>query len=614
MHLHRSRRLTTATDAPTGAATSSAGILAAQRARQYLSGLVEAAIDRVFFEPLDVSTEAEALALLADREDGSRLRAAMLGASEWALARYARRKLLPRMGTKVAVWTGGKTAGKVILPITLSIEVTLAARDGVRELQVLGSFLMSRLARRGAAGRARPRPAGDHLAVPLPGARPGPPAQRYPAGQGGGAPLAAGRGARVRPAPGAGHHRPRPGRRPPRPAPPGARLAQGGSPPAPHRGARGRHGAMNRLGFTAPAGLTVEEVEDRLVSAGLRPEPPTTVQRTYYDTFDARLYRPVGCSSTSALLDGDEAPAPRAGASWLRLRPLAGAQAVLEQPATSIPRRADDLADDRLRVKVGDLAGGRALLAQLEEAPSRERLFRCLGPEDKTVARVVVASDAGGPPTVASGRASGRAPSVWALPVRGYDDELAALARALDGLIGGGGVADPFEVASRAAGRDPGVDPSAFDVRLEPDWPADAAVRALLGRLFEVMVANEAGVRGDLDEEFLHDFRGRGPARPFGAERLPRRAAGGATALAGGRAALAGAAHRTAPGSRRPPRGPLRQPLQTGRSDRAQRRAGGSRAVRGAAAHRTAVGPGGADGGARQRALPAAPRRRPRAG
>ena len=145
MHLHRSRRLTTATDAPSGAATSPAGILAAQRARQYLSGLVEAAIDRVFFEPLDVSTEAEALALLADREDGSRLRAAMLGASEWALARYARRKLLPRLGTKVAVWTGGKTAGKVILPITLSIEVTLAARDGVRELQVLGSFLMSRL-------------------------------------------------------------------------------------------------------------------------------------------------------------------------------------------------------------------------------------------------------------------------------------------------------------------------------------------------------------------------------------------------------------------------------------------------------------------------------------
>ena len=145
MHLHRSRRLTTAADSPAGAATSSAGILAAQRARQYLSGLVEAAIDRVFFEPLDVSTEAEALALLADREDGSRLRAAMLGASEWALARYARRKLLPRLGTKVAVWTGGKTAGKVILPITLSIEVTLASATACASCRCSAPSSMSRL-------------------------------------------------------------------------------------------------------------------------------------------------------------------------------------------------------------------------------------------------------------------------------------------------------------------------------------------------------------------------------------------------------------------------------------------------------------------------------------
>ena len=145
MHLHRSRRLTPGTDAPSGAATPSSTTAAVRRARQYLSDLVLAAVDRVFFEPLDVANEAEALALLADREDGSRLRTAMLGASEWALARFARRTLLPRMGTKVAVWTGGKTAGKVILPITLSIEVTLAARDGVRELQVLASFLMSRL-------------------------------------------------------------------------------------------------------------------------------------------------------------------------------------------------------------------------------------------------------------------------------------------------------------------------------------------------------------------------------------------------------------------------------------------------------------------------------------
>jgi len=44
-------------------------------------------------------------------------------------------------------------------------------------------------------------------------------------------------------------------------------------------------------------------------------------------------------------------------------------------------------------------------------------------------------------------------------------------------------------------------------VDLEPDLHTDLAVKRVLGRYAAVMRANEAGMRADLDDEFLHDFR-----------------------------------------------------------------------------------------------------------
>src|SRR4051812_1644228 len=263
-------------------------------------------------------------------------------------------------------------------------------------------------------------------------------------------------------------------------------------------------------GFSTPAGTGVEELEALLASAGLRPDATTVVRRTYYDTFDGRLYRAGWVLEHERHLHADGSPAAAPDGAWLRLRPLGASRATIEQPGSTVPRRPDDLADERLRGRVAELAGGRALLAQLEGAPSRERLFRCLGPEEKTVARVVIASEL--PAGVATadataGAPADRSPTVWALAVRGYDDELAALTRTLGDLLGAGRPTDPYESASRAAGRTPGLDPSAFDVVLDPGTSADGAIRALIGRLVEVVVANEPGVRGDLDEEFLHDFR-----------------------------------------------------------------------------------------------------------
>jgi CHAD domain-containing protein len=92
--------------------------------------------------------------------------------------------------------------------------------------------------------------------------------------------------------------------------------------------------------------------------------------------------------------------------------------------------------------------------------------------------------------------------------MRGYDREAAAVDRFLreeEGSVpqDAGAAAVAFEVV----GETPGIDPSKPPIRLRPEIPAGRAVRDVLRAYLEAALANEDGVRRDLDPEFLHDFR-----------------------------------------------------------------------------------------------------------
>ncbi len=61
--------------------------------------------------------------------------------------------------------------------------------------------------------------------------------------------------------------------------------------------------------------------------------------------------------------------------------------------------------------------------------------------------------------------------------------------------------------ALAAAGVTPGSYSGKLDVQLDPAMRADEATRLILRHLFATMRANEAGIRADIDTEFLHDYR-----------------------------------------------------------------------------------------------------------
>jgi hypothetical protein len=123
---------------------------ASREVRRRLGTLVEAALDRVFDEPLDVPTGSEARRQLEERS-GEAWTPAGLAAVDWAVARAARMGVLGRVGRRVAGRTGARVAGRALLPLSMALEVGLTARRGVHELQVLASFLIARFREAGVA-------------------------------------------------------------------------------------------------------------------------------------------------------------------------------------------------------------------------------------------------------------------------------------------------------------------------------------------------------------------------------------------------------------------------------------------------------------------------------
>jgi hypothetical protein len=143
-----------------------------------VTSLYDRAIDRVLARPYQVATADEARAMLEDPEsiDVSAVADQIQQVAIIALP-IARRlgMLLKVPGIKKVPW---------VLSIVTVANVTRAVRQGVREVQVVGSFLASRV--EATTGRPPDPDLVKHLTVQLylsPSRRPSPKEGRVPAGQ-----------------------------------------------------------------------------------------------------------------------------------------------------------------------------------------------------------------------------------------------------------------------------------------------------------------------------------------------------------------------------------------------------------------------------------------------
>ncbi len=252
--------------------------------------------------------------------------------------------------------------------------------------------------------------------------------------------------------------------------------------------------------------VTPDEVR-KVLSAHFRlhtPERPWRPALIYLDTFDRQLSR-----NSEMLAAAREKPA-----AWQLWWQTPGTGAELRCTVEKLPAFAQDLPAEPLRLALESVATVRRLLPQVHVELDGQ-LLELRDAHDKTVLRLcaergwvrpvksTLALTATAPPSK-PGQAALQ-PCLRLFPVRGYDEEFAAVRHLLATELGLA-ASSTGRSASALAAVGIAVDPEP-ELELQPDQPAQVAVGQIAGRLLASLCRHEEGTRRNLDSEFLHDFR-----------------------------------------------------------------------------------------------------------
>lgn len=215
----------------------------------------------------------------------------------------------------------------------------------------------------------------------------------------------------------------------------------------------------------------------------------------YYDTFDWRLHE---AGSVLEVNTDDRATTLRWQTPDGPLRELL--------PPDGVPAFAWDLPAGPLRHALSPLVEMRRLLPLVHLETSGEAL-QILDDNRKTVARVVLEETSAIRPDE-TGQRQSLPLTLRAIPVKGYQKAFDALLQMLSEESRlEPAPTPPLVLALAAIDRQAGDYSSRLDLRLEADQRADEALKQVYRSLLRTIIANEPGLRADLDTEFLHDFR-----------------------------------------------------------------------------------------------------------
>ena len=235
----------------------------------------------------------------------------------------------------------------------------------------------------------------------------------------------------------------------------------------------------------SPDQLIKEISEKYLVQ--VQPQQKTTV--TYFDTFDWRLYRKnhLFC---------------KANGVWKLYRRDSGEVVTTFSEKNHSSRRfAWEFPTGPMKTLLKSTLGVRGLLSLVifETLSIGMRVFN---PDEKTVAYIHLK-------THKVKDASTTFRTVRLTGVRGY----ANLTKRLGQYLRRSGITEPappgylFKKGVSINGRQPLDYISKFSIELNPTMSTRQAALAIFRQLLEAMRRNEAGIREDIDSEFLHDFR-----------------------------------------------------------------------------------------------------------
>jgi CHAD domain-containing protein len=236
-------------------------------------------------------------------------------------------------------------------------------------------------------------------------------------------------------------------------------------------------------------------------SANWKSIPAETLETTYFDTFDWRLY------NTASQLVIEKSP-QGSHLDWLDM----DSGRIKERAAL---QKAPDFA---WNLPLGPLQKELAPIMEVRRLIPYVRIRRRIQPyvllnkDEKIVLRLFQESVSAlvpppGPASQAKTRRKSLGHRLRVQALKGYDKVFVELTQHLQkhhDLPQAGGL---LQQALDAHGITPGDYSSKLKLKLAPDQRSDAAVKQFLGQLLDTLEHNEAGIEADLDAEFLHDFR-----------------------------------------------------------------------------------------------------------
>jgi len=253
---------------------------------------------------------------------------------------------------------------------------------------------------------------------------------------------------------------------------------------------------MGPLQFLVPQGLALGTVKQCLAGMHrLQPEANSALTRTYYDSFDWRLYQ----AGLALELETTR------GSTRLLLRQLEGGEVCATLPLSEPPRFVWEFPVGPCRDRIAKPLDVRALLPQVR-TDVRVHALRLLNEDEKTVLKLVLESTTCRKPRSRKPRPiSGR---VALLPIKGYDEARTEVRKE---LITDLGLEPAGEDVIREAVAGIGGSVGSYSTKLRFDFSpgtrAHAAMREIHLQLLDTLEANVAGARADIDSEFLHDLR-----------------------------------------------------------------------------------------------------------
>ena len=247
--------------------------------------------------------------------------------------------------------------------------------------------------------------------------------------------------------------------------------------------------------FLIPNSIRIAElVKDLVKQFSLKTETAKTITRTYFDSFDCRLYNKKLLLLSETDFEGRK----------MTLRPLDASNLQRTLPVEKYPVFASDFESFVFRKKLTPILGIRALIPQFT-VQYRCNPLRFVDKDEKTRLRILLEN----PKLVLpEGRYRMLGKRIKLIPVNGHTKPLKKISHYLQNSYSLRITdKDIFQLSLELLNKQPGDYSSKLKLNLNLNMSASAALKTILLTLFHTIELNEEGVIKDIDTEFLHDFR-----------------------------------------------------------------------------------------------------------